>query len=547
MSSSTSPDLVAATGDPGGPPAVVLTGITKRFPGVVANSDVHLSVRVGEVHALCGENGAGKSTLMKILYGMQQPDEGTIEVAGRPVRFRNPADAIKAGIGMVHQHFMLADNLTVQENVVLGAEALHGIGGKARKRILELAERTGLSVDPGVLVERLGVADRQRVEILKVLYRGAKVIILDEPTAVLVPQEVEELFTTLRGMQEQGFTFLFISHKLDEVRAIADSVTVIRRGTTVGTADPKTVSSRQLAEMMVGSELPSPETRESTVTDRQVLRVDDIALLAAEGTRPILDGINLVVHSGEVVGIAGVEGNGQTELVETIMGMRKAAHGSVVLVSAEGVERDLTKLGTLARREAGIGYIPEDRHRQGLLLTQPLWFNRILGYQTRKPTAKGAWLDIEGAREDTRRIVEEFDVRTPGIEVPAAALSGGNQQKLVVGRELSGDPVLLIASHPTRGVDVGAQALIWDEIKRARARGLAVLLISADLDELIGLSDTIKVMLRGRLVADADPSTVTPEDLGSAMTGAGSTSSAVAELAVDGPEVGGAVVEKGEN
>jgi ABC-type uncharacterized transport system ATPase subunit len=530
MSSPTSADLPAAIDSPDGPPAVALSGITKRFPGVVANSDVHLSVRVGEVHALCGENGAGKSTLMKILYGMQQPDEGTIEVTGRPVRFRTPADAIKAGIGMVHQHFMLADNLTVQENVVLGAEALHGIGARARKRIMELAERTGLNVDPGVLVERLGVADRQRVEILKVLYRGAKVIILDEPTAVLVPQEVDELFATLRGMQAQGFTFLFISHKLDEVRAIADSVTVIRRGTTVGTADPKTVSSRQLAEMMVGSELPNPETRESTVTDRDVLRLEGVALLAEEGARPILDGIDLVVRAGEIVGVAGVEGNGQTELVETIMGMRRAGRGRVVLVDHDGKERDLTRLGTLVRREAGIGYIPEDRHRQGLLLTQPLWFNRILGYQTRKPTAKGAWLDLDGAKRDTERIVEEFDVRTPGIDVPAAALSGGNQQKLVVGRELSGDPVLLIASHPTRGVDVGAQALIWDQIKHARAAGLAVLLISADLDELIGLSDTIKVMLRGRLVADADPGTVTPEDLGSAMTGAGTSSAAVEEL-----------------
>jgi simple sugar transport system ATP-binding protein len=527
MSSSTSAGAPAATRGPDGPPAVELAGITKRFPGVIANSDVHLSVRTGEVHALCGENGAGKSTLMKILYGMQQPDEGTISVGGEQHRFRTPADAIKAGIGMVHQHFMLADNLTVQENVVLGAESLHGIGGRARKRIQELAEATGLTVDPSVLVERLGVADRQRVEILKVLYRGARVIILDEPTAVLVPQEVEELFTTLRGMQERGFTFLFISHKLDEVRSIADSVTIIRRGTTVGTADPKTVSSRQLAEMMVGSELPSPETRESTVTDRVVLRLDDVALFAEAGDRPVLDHIDLVVRAGEVVGIAGVEGNGQTELVETIMGMRRAGRGRVLLADAGGTERDVTKLGTLARREAGIGYVPEDRHRHGLLLSQPLWFNRILGHQTRKPTSKGAWLDLDGAKADTARIVEEFDVRTPGIDVPAAALSGGNQQKLVVGRELSGNPVLLIASHPTRGVDVGAQALIWDEIKRARARGLAVLLISADLDELIGLSDTIRVMFRGRLVADADPSTVTPEDLGSAMTGAGATGSVV--------------------
>ena len=509
----TEPDSAPASG-PDAVDVVVLTGITKRFPGVVANSDVHLSVRRGEVHALCGENGAGKSTLMKILYGMQAPDEGTIEVNGEPARFRSPADAIRAGIGMVHQHFMLADNLTVLENVVLGAEAMHGIGRAAKARVGELARQTGLDVDPGVLVERLGVADRQRVEILKVLYRGAKIVILDEPTAVLVPQEVDELFTTLRRMRAEGYTFLFISHKLDEVRSIADRVTVIRRGTTVGTVEPREVTTRQLAEMMVGSELPSPETRDSTVTEKEMLRLEGLTLLTPDG-RPLLHSVDLVVHAGEVLGIAGVEGNGQTELVETIMGMRKAATGRVLVGG-----KDVTKAGTLERREAGIGYIPEDRTRYGLLQQQPLWANRILGYQTRRPTARGLLLDIAGAKADTERIVEEFDVRTPGIDVAATALSGGNQQKLVVGRELSGDPVLLIASHPTRGVDVGAQAAIWDHIRNARAGGLAVLLVSADLDELIGLSDTIKVMLRGRFVADADPSSVTPEDLGSAMTGA---------------------------
>jgi ABC-type uncharacterized transport system ATPase subunit len=495
--------------------AVVLAGITKRFPGVVANSDIHLEVRRGEVHAICGENGAGKSTLMKILYGMLQPDEGTIEVNGETVRLRNPSDAIKVGIGMVHQHFMLADNLTVLENVVLGAEGLHGIGGGARRRVAELATRTGLRADLDSPVEFLGVADRQRVEIIKVLYRGARIVILDEPTAVLVPQEVEDLFDTVRQMRDDGFTFIFISHKLDEVRAIADSVTVIRRGTTVGTADPKTISSRQLAEMMVGSELPSPETRESTVTATVVLAVSELRLEAPGSARALLDDIDLAVHSGEVLGIAGVEGNGQTELVETIMGMRKATGGTVLLSG-----KDITKLGTLARREAGVGYIAEDRTRHSLLLTQPLWANRILGYQTREPVSSGQWLNIAGAKNDTRRIVEDYDVRTPGIDVAAAALSGGNQQKLVVGRELSGDPVLLIASHPTRGVDVGAQALIWEQIRQARASGLAVLLVSADLDELIGLSDRIVVMLRGRLVSEEDPATVTPEDLGSAMTGA---------------------------
>lgn len=508
---------------PRGEPVVELAGITKRFPGVVANSDVNLTVRAGEVHALCGENGAGKSTLMKILYGMQQPDEGTITINGEQARLRNPQDAIRAGIGMVHQHFMLADNLTVRENVLLGAENLYGIGKAASRRIAELEERTGLRADQNLLVERLGVADRQRLEIVKVLYRGARIIILDEPTAVLVPQEVDALFETVRAMQEEGFTFLFISHKLDEVRAIADTVTVIRRGATVGTADPKQVSSRELAEMMVGSELPSPETRESTVTDRDVLRVRDLRLAAEDSERAVLDDISFTVHAGEILGIAGVEGNGQTELVETIMGMRKATSGAVELVTDEG-DRNLTKLGTLGRREAGIGYIAEDRTRHGLLLNQPLWVNRVLGYQTRRPVAKGPLIDRAGARKDTSRIVEQFDVRTPGIEVLAGALSGGNQQKLVVGRELSGEPVLLVASHPTRGVDVGAQALIWEQIRTARADGLAVLLISADLDELIGLSDTIRVMLRGRLVAEADPRTVTPQELGSAMTGASTVS-----------------------
>ncbi|HWN31841.1 MAG TPA: ABC transporter ATP-binding protein [Pseudonocardia sp.] len=500
--------------------AVQLVGISKSFPGVVANSNIDLQVRAGEVHALCGENGAGKSTLMKILYGMLQPDSGQIEVNGEPVRFRSPSDAIKAGIGMVHQHFMLADNLTVAENVLLGAEAQHGIGGKARRRIAELAGTTGLRVDPDLPLARLGVADRQRVEILKVLYRGARVVILDEPTAVLVPQEVDELFGTVRQMREQGYTFLFISHKLDEVRSIADTITVIRRGRCVGTVDPRTVTSRRLAEMMVGSELPDPGSRESTVTDREVLRVEGLTLLADSGDRRVLDQVSLTVHAGEVLGIAGVEGNGQTELVETVMAMRKAASGRVSLAGADGGEVDLTPLGTLGRREAGIGYVPEDRTRHGLLPSQPLWANRILGYQSRRPVSRGVLLDVAATRADTERIVTEFDVRTPGVDVPAAALSGGNQQKLVVGRELSGDPVLLIASHPTRGVDVGAQALIWDAIRNAQRQGLAVLLISADLDELIGLSDTIKVMLRGRLVAEADPATVTPEQLGAAMTGA---------------------------
>ncbi|MFC6080757.1 ABC transporter ATP-binding protein [Sphaerisporangium aureirubrum] len=518
------------------PPAVELEGITKRFPGVVANRDIRLSVRRGHVHAIVGENGAGKSTLMKILYGMQHPDEGVIRVGGKPVTFRSPADAIAAGIGMVHQHFMLADNLTVLENIILGSEPRRGAGidfGAARKKIKEISDAYGLGVSPDTLVEDIGVGARQRVEILKVLYRGARILILDEPTAVLVPQEVDELFDNLRGLVREGLTIIFISHKLDEVLSVADAITVIRRGTTVASVLPKDVTARRLAELMVGSELPSPETRESTVTDVVALSVRGLTVRGGDG-RPVVRDVSFDIHKGEVLGIAGVEGNGQAELVEAIMGMRPAEG----VITLDGT--DMSHWPTLRRREGGIGYIPEDRQRHGLLLNSPLWENRILGHQTRRPNVRGPWIDRAGARADTQRIVDAYDVRTPGIDVDAAALSGGNQQKLIVGREMSGDPVVLIASHPTRGVDVGAQAAIWDHLRAARAAGLAVLLISADLDELIGLSDSLKVLLRGQVVADVDPAGVTPELLGSAMTGAGGPDAAPAtgtpDPAADGGE-----------
>ncbi|MDT0308148.1 ABC transporter ATP-binding protein [Streptomyces sp. DSM 44917] len=495
-----------------------MRGITKRFPGVVANHDIDITVRRGTVHALVGENGAGKSTLMKILYGMQRPDEGTIAVDGEQVSFRSPADAIARGIGMVHQHFMLADNLTVLENVVLGAERAHGIGAAARRRITELSDTYGLGVRPDALVEEIGVADRQRVEILKVLYRGARTLILDEPTAVLVPQEVDALFRNLRGLTSEGLTVLFISHKLGEVLSVADEVTVIRRGTTVGTVAPDQTTPKQLAELMVGSELPVPETRESTVTDQPMLTVSGLHLSGRDSDgllREVLADIEFTIHRGEVLGIAGVEGNGQAELVEAIMGIRRPDGGTVTL---DG--QDISQAPTRRRREGGIGYIPEDRHRHGLLLEAPLWENRMLGHVTEPPSSRGPWLTARDARRDTERIVAEYDVRTPGIEVTAGSLSGGNQQKLIIGREMSHHPKVLIAAHPTRGVDVGAQAQIWDQIRQARREGLAVLLISADLDELIGLSDSLRVMYRGRLVAEADPAAVTPEELGTAMTGA---------------------------
>jgi general nucleoside transport system ATP-binding protein len=512
---SSSAPIVEGTAEASAPVTVRLRGIGKRFPGVIANDDINIDVRRGTIHAIVGENGAGKSTLMKILYGVQPPDSGTIEIEGQQVSLSSPADAIRAGVGMVFQHFMLADNFTVLENVVLGAEGLHGIGADARAEVKRISDAYGLDIEPDKLVEDLGVGARQRVEILKVLYRGARIVILDEPTAVLVPQEVDELFGNLRELKDEGLSVIFISHKLDEVLSVADEITVIRRGTTVRTVTPDQVTARQLAELMVGSELPSPSTETSTVTDTVLLSVHNLSLPSA-GARPLLDDISFDIHKGEVLGIAGVEGNGQAELVESIMGMRPGATGTISLSGT-----DLHHMSTRDRREAGVGYIPEDRHRQGLLLDAPLWENRVLGHQGRPPSAKGPLIDKRGARADTVRIIKDYDVRTPGPDVLARALSGGNQQKLIVGREMSSEPILLIAAHPTRGVDVGAQAAIWTHIKAARRLGLAVLLISADLDELIGLSDRIEVILRGKFVGTFDPGDVTPQQLGSAMTGAG--------------------------
>jgi len=497
--------------------AIELIGITKRFPGVVANDHVDLAVEEGEIHAICGENGAGKSTLMKILYGMQAPDEGEMRVFGNVVHFTKPTDAINLGIGMVHQHFMLAENLTVLESVVLGAEPTLPGGrldfASAKKHIHEVAHAYGLDVNPDELIETLEVGERQRVEIIKVLYRGAKILILDEPTAVLVPQEVEELFRNIRELKASGATILFIDHKLDEVLAIADTITVLRQGHSVATVKPADVTAHDLAELMVGSELPTPETTESTVTDIVVLEVHN--LVVNEGDRAVVSDVSLTVHRGEVLGIAGVEGNGQSELVDAIMGTRPIVSGSIQMLG-----EDITAHSVRNRRERGLGYIPQDRQRDGLLLSAPLWENAALGHQTSPPFSRGFWMDRDGMREATEHIREAFDVRTPNIDVAAHALSGGNQQKLIVGREMSANPTMLIAAHPTRGIDVGAQAAVWDQLRAARAAGLATLLISADLDELIGLSDTIVVMLRGRLVATLDPATVTPRDLGSYMTGA---------------------------
>lgn len=498
--------------------AIELIGITKRFPGVIANDDVNLTVERGEIHAICGENGAGKSTLMKMLYGMQAPDEGRMLVDGEEVTLSSPSEAIELGIGMVHQHFMLAEQLTVLENVILGSEPVGRAGvidfGSARAHFDEVGEAYGLTIDPDDLIESLEVGERQRVEIIKVLFRGAEILILDEPTAVLVPQEVEELFRNMRDLKADGATILFIDHKLEEVLEIADRITVLRQGKTIATVDPADVTAGDLAELMVGAELPTPDTTDSTVTGDVTLSVSGVTVLD-DDERPVVDDVSLEIHRGEIVGVAGVEGNGQHELVSAILGTMDPDGGTI---SLDG--DDIAHWSVRERREAGVAYVPQDRHVEGLLLSAPLWENVALGHQTQTPFAKGIWIDRAGSRRQTETIRESYDVRTPSVDVSAHALSGGNQQKLILGREITSGPRLLVASHPTRGIDVGAQAAVWDHLRQARAEGLATLLISADLDELIGLSDTIVVMFHGRLVATLDPAELTPRVLGAYMTGA---------------------------
>jgi len=495
-----------------------VNGVEKKYPGVIANQGVSLHVREGSIHAIIGENGAGKSTLMKILYGLVRPDAGSVKVFDKEVSLKSPQDAIALGIGMVHQHFKLADNATVLENVILGSEpSRFGFVIKfdeARSKLLEIAETYQLDIDPDESMTNLGVGERQRVEIAKVLFRGAKILILDEPTAVLVPQEVTELFTNLRELVNKGLTVLFISHKLDEVLSIADDITIMRQGTTVATRKPKETTKKELAELMVGGELPKPKAGVQNISAKSILTIKGASYSRADG-REILRGVNLDLHGGEILGLAGVEGNGQSELIELIMGLMTPSAGTVEVLGLNAATTPTREI-----RNAGVGYIPQDRQRDGLLMSAPLWENRILGHQFSQPMAKGIWVNKGSAAEDSKRVVEEFDVRTPGVNVLASALSGGNQQKFIVGRELSGDPHLIIAAQPTRGVDVGAQAIIWEQLLKARTRGAGILLITADLEELFSLSDRIAVIYGGSIVSVLNPATTTAEDLGLAMTGA---------------------------
>ena len=514
------------TEEPVSPLAVEMHAISKAWPGVVANDAVNLSVRKGEIHALVGENGAGKSTLMNILYGLIQPDSGEILINGNVAHIHGPRDAIRLGIGMVHQHFMLIPPLTVAENIVLGLEP----GGlraaynfkRASEEIRVLSERYGLPINPGTRIEKLSVGLQQRVEILKVLYRGADILIMDEPTGVLTPQETDDLFSVLRGLVKQGKTIIFITHKLREVLEITDRITVLRRGKNAGELVTSATDRAEIARMMVGREVLLRVNKTPAHPGPIVLSARDLHAKSDIGLE-VLHGINLDVHSGEILGIAGIEGNGQSELVEVLTGIRKASKGTVTITPMKdgqaGKTLDISGLNASIVRQSGLAHIPEDRRGSGLVLTESIEDNTILGRQ-RWP--EFSWrhfaLLLTKITSWAVRLVKDFDIRTPSAEVPARALSGGNQQKIIIAREFSSDPEALIAAQPTRGVDIGAIEFIHRRLIEQRDAGKAVLLISAELDEIRSLSDRIAVMYEGQIVDIVSPE-ATEEQLGILMTG----------------------------
>ena len=498
-------------------PVVEMRTITVRFPGVIANDNVNLDVYPGEILALLGENGAGKTTLMNVLYGLYKPDEGEIRIHGQPVSIANPNDAIKLGIGMVHQHFMLIAPFTVAENIVLGVEPVN-VGGKldmdkAIHDVEELSKQYGLVVDPHARIETISVGMQQRVEILKALYRGAEVLILDEPTAVLTPQEVDELAVIMRSLVRQGKSIIFITHKLREVIAISDRVTVLRRGKCVGTGETKNTTQEELAQMMVGRKVVLSVDKEPVKTGDTVLSVQN---LHARGSRnlPALKGVSFDVKAGEIVGIAGIEGNGQCELVETLTGLRKATSGHIYVNGT-----NLANSNPRALIEEGVAHIPEDRQNRGLILDFTVAENFILRNYYKPPFAQGINLDYRKVHAHARELIEEFDVRTPSENVPVRSLSGGNQQKVVVARELSGEPQLLIASQPTRGLDVGAIEFVHRRLLAQRDQGKAILLISLELEEVMSLSDRILVIYEGQIVGEMTPDEATEGELGLLMAG----------------------------
>jgi simple sugar transport system ATP-binding protein len=491
--------------------------VTKTFPGVIANKNVSLKLYRGEVLALLGENGAGKTTLMNILYGLYHQDSGEIMVHGEPVRISNPSESIRRGIGMVHQHFMLVPVFTVAENIMLGAETVKGLSldiSTVRRRVRELGRQYNLEIDPDSYVKDLSVGQQQRVEIVKALYRKADILILDEPTAVLTPQEADDLFAVIQTLKAQGTSVIFISHKLREVLAISDRIMVLRRGQVVGETSPNGATGRSLAEMMVGRSVlleveKGPAKPGEVVLDVRGLTVND------DRAQQVVNGVSLTVRAGEIVGIAGVQGNGQTEFVEALTGLRAATAGQVLIGGADytnAVPRRIT--------EAGTAHVPEDRQEDGLVLSYSIADNMVLNTYYLPPFARGVALDEEQIREHADKLIKEYDVRTPSATVPVGNLSGGNKQKVIIARELSRPIKLLIAAQPTRGVDVGSIEFIHKTIVAQRDAGAAVLLVSAELDEVMSLADQIAVMYHGQVVATVPADATTREDLGLLMAGA---------------------------
>ena len=503
-------------------PVLRLVGVSKQFPGVLANDKVDFELASGEIHALLGENGAGKTTLMNVVYGLYQQDEGQIFINGEEVEIRDPNDALARGIGMVHQHFMLVPVMTVTENMMLGNETTHGLPlgplanldqNSVAQEVKALADEHGLSIDPDALVQDLSVGEEQRVEIVKALYRGAEVLILDEPTAVLTPQEAEDLFEIMRSLIAEGKSIIFITHKLKEVLAIADRITVLRDGKVVGTTRPSETSEAELAAMMVGREVILQVEKGPADPGDPVLKVEDLQVRDIR-EQMVVRGVSFEVRAGEILGIAGVQGNGQAELVEALTGLAEVEGGHVWVDGKE-----TTNLRPRAVTETGIAHIPADRHKHGLVLGYPIDENLMLQTYYRQPFSRRTFIQPKAVRENARKLVEEYDVRTPSISTHAGSLSGGNQQKVIVARELSREIRLLIANQPTRGLDVGSIEYIHSRIVEKRDEGVGVLLVSSELDEILGLSDRIAVIYAGEILAVMPAAEATKERLGLLMAG----------------------------
>ncbi|MBD1373647.1 ABC transporter ATP-binding protein [Hazenella sp. IB182357] len=495
---------------------VEMIGITKRFPGIVANDNINLAIKKGEIHALLGENGAGKSTLMNVLFGLYQPEEGEIRINEKKVMITGPTMANELGIGMVHQHFMLVQPFTVTENIILGDE--RSKGGildikQAEKEIQKLSDQYGLKVDPSAKISDISVGMQQRVEILKTLYRGAETLIFDEPTAVLTPQEIDELISIMKNLVKEGKTIIFITHKLKEIMRTCDRVTVIRRGKVIDTVDVAGNDENTLASLMVGRKVSFSIDKEDAETGETILDIQNLVMEKGNGVK-VINGLNMEVKAGEIVGLAGVDGNGQSELIEAITGLQSIKSGHIKLNKQDIANQRPRKI-----TESGVGHIPEDRQKRGLVLDFTVSENMVLQTYYQPPFTKGMSIQFNEIDQFAKRLIEEYDVRTPSIDTPIRALSGGNQQKAIIAREVDREPTLLIAAQPTRGLDVGAIEFIHRKLVEQRDNGKAVLLVSLELDEILKLSDRIAVIYEGVIVGWVDPQNATEEELGLLMAG----------------------------